>query len=108
SMQAAIENLASMKVEHKVAIVGDMFELEGEAEKEHRNLGMLLREKKIDRVYLCGKLVASAKSELPEALHFESKALLMEELKNNPISNSTILVKASRGIGLETILDYLG
>ncbi len=108
SMQAAIENLAGMKATHKVAIVGDMFELEGEAEKEHRNLGRLLKEKKIDRVYLCGKLVSSAKVELPNALHFESKALLIEELKRSPISNSTILVKASRGIGLEAILDYLG
>lgn len=108
SMQAAIENLADINATHKVAIVGDMFELEGEAEKEHRNLGRLLKEKKIDRVYLCGKLVASAKAELPEALHFESKTLLIEELKKSPISNSTILVKASRGIGLETILDYLG
>ena len=108
SMQAAIENLAGMNTTHKVAIVGDMFELEGESEKEHRDLGKLLKEKKIDLVYLCGKLVASAKTEIPDALHFESKALLIEELKKNPISNSTILVKASRGIGLETILDYLG
>jgi UDP-N-acetylmuramoyl-tripeptide--D-alanyl-D-alanine ligase len=108
SMKAAIENLAGMNASMKVAIVGDMFELEGEAEKEHRSLGQLLKEKKIDRVYLCGKLVASAKTELPEALHFETKALLIEELKKNPIHHSTILVKASRGIGLETILDYLG
>ncbi len=108
SMQAAIENLAGMHATHKVAIVGDMFELEGEAEKEHRNLGRLLKEKKIDRVYLCGKLVSSAKVEFPNALYFESKTLLIEELKRSPLSNSTILVKASRGIGLETILDYLG
>src|SRR6478609_8232964 len=108
SMEAAIENLAGMNASMKVAIVGDMFELEGEAEKEHKSLGQLLKEKKIDRVYLCGKLVASAKTEMPEALHFETKALLIEELKKNPIHNSTVLVKASRGIGLETILDYLG
>jgi UDP-N-acetylmuramoyl-tripeptide--D-alanyl-D-alanine ligase len=108
SMKAAIENLASMNATTKVAIVGDMFELEGEAEKEHQSLGQLLKEKKIDRVYLCGKLVVSAKIELPEALHFETKALLIEELKKNPLHHSTILVKASRGIGLETILDYLG
>ncbi len=108
SMQAAIESLADMKAEHKVAIVGDMFELEAEAEIEHRNLGRLLKQKKIEHVYLCGTLVASAKAELTDALHFENKALLIEELKKNPIRNATILVKASRGIALETILDYLG
>ena len=107
SMLAAIDNLAGMKAEKKVVILGDMFELEGEAENEHRNLGKLLEEKRFDRVYLCGKLTRFAKEEFPEALHFESKDLLMDELKRNPIKDSTILVKASRGIGLETVLEYL-
>lgn len=107
SMQAAIDNLAGMTTGKKVVILGDMFELEEEAENEHRNLGKLLKAKKFDRVYLCGKLTRFAKEEFPEALHFESKDLLMDELKRNPIKDSTILVKASRGIGLETVLEYL-
>jgi UDP-N-acetylmuramoyl-tripeptide--D-alanyl-D-alanine ligase len=107
SMLAAIDNLASMKAEKKVVILGDMFELEGEAENEHRNLGKLLEEKRFDRVYLCGKLTRFAKAEFPEALHFESKDLLMDELKRNPIKDSTILVKASRGIGLETVVEVI-
>ncbi len=107
SMQAAIDNLASMKAEKKVVFLGDMFELEEEAENEHRNLGRLLKEKKFHRVYLCGKLTRFAKEEFPEALHFENKDLLMDELKRNPIKDSTILVKASRGIGLETVLEVI-
>ena len=107
SMQAAIDSLASMKAAKKVVILGDMFELEEEAEKEHRNLGRLLKEKKFDRVYLCGKLMRSAKAEFSDALLFESKDLLMEELKRNPINDSTILVKASRGIGLETVVEVI-
>lgn len=107
SMQVAIDSLASMKALKKVVILGDMFELEEEAEKEHRNLGRLLKEKKFDRVYLCGKLMRSAKAEFSDALLFESKDLLMEELKRNPINDSTILVKASRGIGLETVVEVI-
>ena len=107
SMQAAIDSLASMKAAKKVVILGDMFELEEEAEKEHRNLGRMLKEKKFDRVYLCGKLMRSAKAEFSDALLFESKDLLMEELKRNPINDSTILVKASRGIGLETVVEVI-
>ena len=107
SMQAAIDNLASMKALKKVVILGDMFELEEEAEKEHRNLGRLLKEKKFDRVYLCGKLMRSAKAEFSDALLFESKDLLIEELKRNPLKDSTILVKASRGIGLETVVEVI-
>jgi UDP-N-acetylmuramoyl-tripeptide--D-alanyl-D-alanine ligase len=107
SMEAAILNLASMKAPKKVVILGDMFELEEEAEKEHMRIGELLKQKKFDRAYLCGQLMKSAKNYFPEAHYFENKDLLMAELKANPISDSTILVKASRGIGLETIVEYL-
>ena len=107
SMEAAILNLAFMQAPKKVVILGDMFELEEEAEKEHKRIGELLKEKKLDHAYLCGKLMLSAKASCPEALYFENKDLLIEEMKANPISNATILVKASRGIGLETIVDYL-
>ncbi len=107
SMEAAILNLASMKALKKVVILGDMFELEEEAAKEHKRVGELLREKKFDHVYLCGLLMKSAKEEMPSAHYFEKKEQLIETLKKNPIHDSTILVKASRGIGLETIVEYL-
>ncbi len=107
SMQAAVESLAGMKTKSKVAIVGDMYELEEEAEKEHRTLGKLLQEKKLDRVYLCGTLIRAAKEECPAARHFETRELLIDELKKNPITDSTILVKASRGMGLEGVVVFL-
>jgi UDP-N-acetylmuramoyl-tripeptide--D-alanyl-D-alanine ligase len=107
SMAAAIENLAAMNSGKKVVILGDMFELEHEAEAEHRAIGKLLKQKNFDRVYLCGKLMKSAQEEFPSALLFEKKEDLIVELKKNPITNSTILVKASRGIGLETIVEFL-
>jgi len=107
SMQAAVENLAAMNSSNKVVILGDMFELEEEAEKEHRLIGQLLQHKNFDQVYLCGKLFKSALPEIPEAKYFENKTALIESLKMHPVSDSTILVKASRGIGLETIVEYL-
>jgi UDP-N-acetylmuramoyl-tripeptide--D-alanyl-D-alanine ligase len=107
SMQAAVESLAGMKAKNKVAILGDMYELEEEAEKEHRTLGKLLQEKKLDRVYLCGTLIRAAKEECPAARHFETRELLIDELKKNPITDSTILVKASRGMGLEGVVVFL-
>lgn len=107
SMQAAVENLASIKANNKVLILGDMFELEGESEKEHRGIGKLIREKKFGGVYLCGKLFKTALAEIPDAKYFETKSELIEDLKIHPVKDATILVKASRGIGLETIIDYL-
>ncbi len=107
SMQAAVESLAGMKAKNKVAILGDMYELEEEAEKEHRTLGKLLQEKKLDRVYLCGTLIRAAKEEYPAARHFETRELLIDELEKNPITDATILVKASRGMGLEGVVLFL-
>lgn len=107
SMEAAINNLAGMKAEKKVAILGDMFELEAEAEKEHRKIGELLNEIKFDQVYFCGKLMKAAKAAHAAGQLFEEKEMLINELKNHPIKDSTILVKASRGIGLESIVEYL-
>lgn len=107
SMQAAIENLAFIQAAKKIAIVGDMFELEEEAEAEHRAIGKLLNQKNFHSVYLCGKLMRSAKEELPNSMYFETKELLAEELKKNKLADAIILIKASRGIGLETILEFL-
>jgi UDP-N-acetylmuramoyl-tripeptide--D-alanyl-D-alanine ligase len=107
SMRAAVENLAAMKADNKVLILGDMYELEGEAEKEHRAIGQIISQKKFNNVYLCGKLFKIAVEVIPEAKHFETKSALVDDLKKHPLTDATILVKASRGIGLETIVEFL-
>lgn len=107
SMQAAIENIAAMNASNKVLILGDMFELEGETEKEHRELGNFIGERGFNQVFLCGKHFKAALDELPQALHFESKGDLIARLRKEPVRNATILVKASRGIGLEDVVEFL-
>lgn len=107
SMQAAIENLAGMKAKNKVVILGDMFELGDQAVGEHQNILTLIQEKGFADAYLCGNLFTAAKKQGGTAKFFTTKEDLIKSLKNTPVSNATILVKASRGIGLETIVDYL-
>jgi UDP-N-acetylmuramoyl-tripeptide--D-alanyl-D-alanine ligase len=107
SMHAAIENIAAMNANNKVLILGDMFELEEEAAKEHQSIGAIIRERGFQNVYLCGELFKSALHEIPYAKYFVRKEDLVEELKQFPIKDSTVLVKASRGIGLETIVEFL-
>jgi UDP-N-acetylmuramoyl-tripeptide--D-alanyl-D-alanine ligase len=107
SMAAAIENVAGMKAQRKVLILGDMFELEEEAEKEHTLLGELIAKNGFNEVYLCGNLIESALKEFPNAHHFKTRDALIDFLKHNPIQEATILIKASRGIGLETVADVL-
>lgn len=107
SMEAAINNLAAMKATNKVAILGDMYELEDEAEAEHKKIGALLRQKGITNVWLCGALMKSAENELTTARHFDNREDLIVQLKAEPIHDSVILVKASRGMALEKIIDFI-
>lgn len=107
SMKAAIENLAHMTGNTKVAILGDMLELGEESPTEHRLLGRYLKENRIEKAYLCGPEMKEAVEEFPSAHYFSNASLLMEALKKQPIKHATILVKASRGMALEKVLEYL-
>jgi UDP-N-acetylmuramoyl-tripeptide--D-alanyl-D-alanine ligase len=107
SMEAAIQNLSDMKAMHKVAILGDMYELGDESEAEHNKLGKLLAASGIDEVYLCGSLIRPALAVLPGAQYFEKKEQLAEYLKTHRPQNSTILIKASRGMALEQVVALL-
>jgi UDP-N-acetylmuramoyl-tripeptide--D-alanyl-D-alanine ligase len=106
-MAAAVENLSLMKGERKVAILGDMYELGEEAEAEHEILGTILGERKIKEVYLCGVLIKAAMETYPSARYFATKEELIQFLHQHPIENATVLVKASRGMRLEQIVEAL-
>jgi len=107
SMEVAINSLCTMTANHKVAILGDMYELENEAEAEHQKIGQLLKDKKIVHTYVCGELMKAALKLNSSIQHFKTKEELIEHLKMNPIQDSTILIKASRGMALEKIIDFL-
>lgn len=107
SMLAAIENLASMQGSQKVLILGDMFELEDEADREHRAVGKRIAELGFREVYLCGELFKAALREIPYAKYFPRKEELVDELVQFPLEGATILIKASRGMGLETLVEHL-
>ena len=107
SMEAAIKNLQTMQAKNKIVIVGDMYELEDEAEREHRAIGKLLAHGNFTTAYLCGELMQWASEEFPQAKYFNSKQNLADHLKQNPPQDAHILIKASRGMGLETLVDSL-
>ena len=107
SMEAAIKNFGSSAGNPKVLIVGDMFELGPESEAEHRKLGELIAAQPIEKVLLCGKEMKAAAAVNPDFIYFETKAELENYLKQHPVTNSRLLIKGSRGMGLETLLELL-
>ncbi len=107
SMQAAIRNLETMQATQKAVILGDMYELGDTAEVEHRALGKLLAPGSIQRVLFCGELMRAAHEACPRSDYFPKKADLEAHLRQHPIKDSTVLIKGSRGMAMETVVELL-
>lgn len=103
SMQFALQNFAVGEGK-KVAILGDMFELGKDAEKEHAAIGALTKDLSLDEVLVCGKMMKYASEKNHTIAYFETKEILAQHLANNPIKDAQVLLKASRGMALETLL----
>ncbi|MCB2406825.1 UDP-N-acetylmuramoyl-tripeptide--D-alanyl-D-alanine ligase [Hymenobacter lucidus] len=87
----------------KVVILGDMFELGTESTAEHRALGELLATQEFGTVLLVGPDMQHAALR-PEFRHFPTKAEAAQWLEAHPLTGRQILIKGSRGMGLETLL----
>lgn len=107
SMGAALANLKAMPASHKAVILGDMLELGPVSEAEHRNIGQLVAEAGFQQVYFCGAAMKAAADVHPEAAWFSDKGALQEALKQQKFENTLLLIKASRGMGLEVLLDFI-
>mgnify|MGYP001627355010 CR=1 FL=1 len=106
SMEAAIRNFDQIRGRRSTFILGDMLEMGIYSEEEHVNILKLLTDLDAESVILVGKEFGKVYSG-DDWLHFEHVGKLAEHLQENPISGNDILIKASRGIRLETILPYL-
>lgn len=106
SMKAALENLALMKGD-KIAILGDMFELGAESDLEHAAVGIQTLGLALEQVIFCGENMKAAAATNPDALYFETKQALNDYLGTQTWEGKLILLKGSRGMGLESLLDYL-
>lgn len=104
SMKVAIENLKQIDAPFKAVILGDMRELGQASAEEHRKVVELLNAAQFDKVWLCGTEFANTNSQF---LSFPTIDLLKAALIENPINGYTILIKGSRGMKLEQILDIL-
>ena len=106
STEAAIINFLKLKGQHKVIVLGDMLELGEESEAEHTRILKILKDLKGIEVLLVGIYYKAL------ATFYGFKAFLSFEelnawLSDNPIDQSFILIKGSRGIQLEKIIEKL-
>jgi UDP-N-acetylmuramoyl-tripeptide--D-alanyl-D-alanine ligase len=105
SMAAAIENFARLNGDNKMVILGDMLELGNDSEQEHAAVIALLEAKQLTNGWLVGRrFTCAAKNRYP---CFNSVAAVIDRLKTTPLANTTLLIKGSRGIGLDRLAGYL-
>ena len=102
SMSASLHNFSAFEGS-KTIIIGDMLELGEESRTEHQNILFLANSLNFENVITVGKHFKEVNSEKA----FESSAELIDYLKENKISTKNILLKGSRGVALEKIIDFL-
>jgi len=107
SVLAALENLVAMKAKTKIAILGDMLELGKDSAKEHRELGQWANQHSDIQWIITGKEMKAFSEGCEASSYFEKKSDLENWLKTNKPSEATILLKGSRGMKLETLLEFL-
>ncbi len=106
SMKAALESFSEIMADNKMIILGDMLELGDKSEIEHSKLLNLLRNNKADKVFLVGPVFQKVSSKSGYKSFYDVEKL-KAFLKKEPLTGYTILIKGSRGVGLEKIYDLL-
>jgi UDP-N-acetylmuramoyl-tripeptide--D-alanyl-D-alanine ligase len=114
SMMAAIHLLEDLNgFNKKIVVLGDMLEL-GEDEKDyHRQVGSSIKRDEISHIFTYGKLgeeiAKGAKQNRSEEFvhHYENKQALIKKLQGMLNKNDIVLVKASRGMKLEEVVNAL-
>lgn len=107
SMMAALENFKHTQAEHKIMFLGDMLELGKDTAAEHQNIVDFLADNPFGAVFLVGSNFFKTTNHQPHIKQFETFDDFKEEIKNNPPKNASILLKASRGMALERILELI-
>lgn len=107
SMAAALLQFMKQPAKRKMVILGDMYELGDESPAEHAALGQLIAQGKFDVVILAGKDMKFALESLPQAYYFPDKFSLHNWIADNPMQDTHILIKGSRGMGLESVVPFI-
>ena len=116
SMKSALEVLERTsapdgKSVRKIAILGDMFELGEESRSEHRKVGEFAGGLDIDLLIAvgddAGEICAGAQAKGLTSIHFPKKEDFCEKIGALTKKGDLILVKGSRGMKMEQIVEKL-
>jgi UDP-N-acetylmuramoyl-tripeptide--D-alanyl-D-alanine ligase len=104
SMKAALLNFDKMPSYKKVAIIGDMLELGNLSVQEHRNMIFFIKNLNFDVTAFIGKKFRKARNH-DFGLYFSNLKTARKWFKKQNFKNAHILLKGSRGIAVEKIVN---
>lgn len=103
SMEAAIMSFKNNLAKNKILILGDMFELGKSAKKEHQQIVDLATSLGFDSIVLIGENFFKTKSVAPiKYIDFDA---FKTSFNKTDYKKATLLIKGSRGMALERIVD---
>ncbi len=103
-MIQAIKNFAHIKHDYKILLLGDMKELGADSIQEHQSMVDLIKTYNFSSVFLIGP--EFAKTEHPKGWSIESMEKAAEIITAKKLYHAMILVKGSRTMQMERMLDY--
>ncbi len=112
AVEAAIKTLTQSDSK-RIAILGEMGELGDHAAEEHKKIGQICRESKIDFTFFVGESSEAFAEGLGEqGIVVKTKPKLFAALKKyldegNIKEGDTLLIKGSRSMKMEEVFDYL-
>ena len=101
SMSAALTNFSFFEDKHKMVILGDMRELGEESLQEHKKIVDKLAEMDLERIWLVGEEFGKVAKEGMRV--FKNVDEVKAALKEEPVSNCTILIKGSNSTKLHQL-----
>ena len=106
SMKLAIESFCKTSYSNKMIIVGDMFELGNDSIHYHQEIINYLEKINDSIIYIVGEYFCNTKHS-DKIKSFSSKKELINNLSKTNVSNYSILIKGSRGMQLEKIIEFI-
>ena len=107
SMKVAIENFIQLKGSNKTIFLGDMFELGDSSNIEHQNIVDLLTQQHTITCYFIGKHFFNNSIKKDNFHFFETFEDMSGKINWTNSQNNYILIKGSRAMQLERILEIL-
>lgn len=107
SMEAALLNFSKLRGE-KAVILGDMFELGDASQNEHQRIAYLTESLGFQKVFLIGDYFNQINFNGNKTFtKFETREVAEKYFEENPVEEKILLIKGSRGMALEKILDFI-